>query len=106
MVSDYRLVNVLTYYGWGWADSKNPDVRDCIPESFSASVKRDTETRFGKTVTILRGIIDQPDHELNGFEVLLSPRHTQWDGYVNVSLKGAEGREVAGFGEIDLASFG
>ena len=99
-----RSVEVKGFYGWGWADSKHPEKIDCIPAPFHASVTQGTETWFGKSIKTLRGVVDQPDHELNGFEVLLSPRHERWDGNVNVSLKG-EGRELAGFGEISLVSF-
>ena len=105
VVSATRVVAVNPFYGWGWSDSEQKMAPDDIPPPFQATVSQGCEEWFGKAVKTLRGLIDQPNHPLNGFEILMSPRHDPWDGHINVSLADNSGRELVGFGEISLASF-
>jgi hypothetical protein len=74
-----------------------------VPEPFHADVAPKTEIWFEKSVITLRGTVVEPSHPLDGYSVLLSPRHVDWDGDVNIKLTSAAGRQLAGFGAIDLA---
>jgi hypothetical protein len=97
-------VVVEPFYGWGWTDNNDAEW-DAVPPAFTAEVELGEEVWSGQAVKTLRGNVIEPDHELNGFSVLLSPRHSPWDGHVNVELKSINGRQLNGFASIDIASF-
>jgi hypothetical protein len=99
-----KQVAIEPTYGWGWIDNKDADW-DAVPRAFMAEVDLSEEVWSGQAVKTLRGSVTESDHELNGFSVLLSPRHNPWDGHVNVELKSVDGRQVNGFASIDIASF-
>ena len=99
-----KRVAVEPFYGWGWTDSKDVDW-DAVPEAFMTEVDLGEEVWGGQAVKTLRGNVIEPGHELHGCSVLLSPRHSPWDGHVNVELKSIDGRQLNGFASIDIASF-
>ena len=100
-----RTVEVRTFAGWQWSDTDPATPWDYVPPPFHAEVTPKVEVWYDKPVRILEGVVAEPSHEMNGFSVLLSERHDPWDGDVNVTLKSPTGRELRGFGSIDLASF-
>ena len=99
-----RTIKVRPFYGWGWADTEESPW-DSVPQPFHANVTPKTETWYDKPVRTLQGTVTENAHELEGYSVLLSQRHFDWDGDVNITLKSTEGRELRGFGSIDLDSF-
>jgi hypothetical protein len=99
-----RTIEVRPFYGWGWADTADAPW-DYVPEPFHANVMPKTEIWFEKPIPTLQGTVAEDRHELDGYSVMLSPRHVEWDGDVNITLQSTEGRELRGFGSIDLASF-
>jgi hypothetical protein len=99
------MVDVQTFAGWQWSDTDPATSWDYVPPPFHAEVIPKTEVWYDKPVRTLQGIVREPSHPMNGFSVLLSARHDPWDGDVNVTLKSDAGRQLRGFGKIDLASF-
>ena len=105
MVVSDRLVEVQTIPGWQWSDTDPGTAWDYVPLPFHAEVTPKTEVWFDKPVRTLQGIVFVSRFSLFVFSVLLSERHDPWDGFVNITLKSEDGREVRGFGMIELASF-
>jgi hypothetical protein len=99
-----RTIEVRPFYGWGWADSQEA-AWDHVPEPFQANVTQKIEIWYDEPVRTLQGTVAEASHELSGYSVLLSQRHVDWDGDINITLRSKEGRELRGFGSIDLASF-
>ena len=100
-----RIVAVQTFGGWQWSDTNPETGWDYVPPPFHAAVTPKTEVWHDKPMRTLQGTVAEKAHELNGYSVLLSPRHMEWDGDVNITLRSSDGRELHGFGAIDLASF-
>jgi hypothetical protein len=105
VVTTTRIIEVHPFYGWGWADSAEEKEWDFIPAPFHAELTPGSEVWFGKTARTLKGIVTEPSHEMDGYSLLLSERHDPWDGDVNITMTSPAGRELSGFGSIDLASF-
>ena len=99
-----RTVQVRPIHGWGWSDTAEA-AWDYVPEPFEANVTAKTETWYGRQVPTLQGAVSEGQHEFSGYSVLLSPRHEEWDGFVNITLQSTDGRKLAGMGTMDLASF-
>jgi hypothetical protein len=104
VVMSSKRVAVTPVYGWGWSDSNDADLV-LTPQAFTAEVEQDKQLWSGQSVKTLRGNVVEPAHELDGFSILISPRHNPWDGVVNVELKSIDGRQLNGFASIDIASF-
>ena len=100
-----RVIELRPFYGWGWADTEGEAAWDDVPKPFRADVTPKIEVWFEKAVRTLQGTVAEQSHPLQGYSVLLSQRHVDWDGDVNVTLRSPEGRELKGFATIDLASF-
>ena len=100
-----RIVAVQTFAGWQWSDTDPATEWDYVAPPFHAEVMPKTEVWYDKPIRTLQGRVVEESHELNGYSVLLSQRHVDWDGDVNITLRSNEGRELRGFGSIDLASF-
>jgi hypothetical protein len=99
-----RTIEVHPIPGWGWADSTGA-AWDYTPEPFRADVISKTEVWCERPIPTLQGTVAEQAHELSGYSVMLSRRHVEWDGYVNVTLRSNQGREIRGFGSVDMASF-
>jgi hypothetical protein len=105
MVVTGRIVAVQTFGGWQWSDTDPTTEWDYVAPPFRAEVTPKIEVRYDKPIRTLQGRVVEKAHELNGYSVLLSQRHVDWDGDVNITLRSTDGREIRGFGSIDLASF-
>jgi hypothetical protein len=100
-----RRIKVRPFYGWGWSDSQKEIAWDYVPAPFEAVVEQGSEIWSGKVIRTLRGMVRAADHPLDGFEIQMSGRHDPWDGDVNITLESEAGRELAGYGSINLESF-
>lgn len=99
-----RTVQVRPIRGCGWSNSEEQPW-DYVPEPFEADVTPKTEIWYERQVPTLQGTVSHEEHEFFGYSVVLSPRHEQWDGFVNISLTSVDGRKAAGMGTMDMASF-
>ena len=100
-----RIIAVRTIPGWQWSDTDPHTAWDDVPLPFRADVEPKTEVWQEKPVRTLQGNVSERSHALDGYSVMLSKRHVDWDGTVNITLRSDDGRELRGFGIIDLASF-
>jgi hypothetical protein len=80
-------LSVKPGYGWGWFDESGTTVD--VPGEFMASVNQTESRLIGQ---VLSG-------EFSDWVIELSPRHSPWDGDVNVILK-KDKREVSGYASI------
>jgi hypothetical protein len=104
VVSNERMIEVRPSYGWGWANTEGA-AWDHVPDPFHADVTPKTEIWYDQPVRTLQGEVVEEFHPQNGYSVLLSQRHVDWDGDVNITLRSSDGQELSGYGSIDLASF-
>ena len=91
-------MSVHPIYGWGWVDSRMPGATAETPSDFEVAAERES--------TGLRGKVVSPGHPYSGAEVLMSPRHTVWDGLVNVEIVGNDPDTftATGYGQIPVES--
>ncbi len=91
VVTKVRAFLVEPIYGWGWTDdAQSIDV----PAAFEAQL-----TCLGGTAEGL--IMSGP---LAGSIARLSPRHAEWDGYVNIEMLVGE-RRLTGYAQVPLEVF-
>jgi hypothetical protein len=86
MVVSAELI-VKPGYGWGWFDESGAAVD--VPGEFTAGVDHADSRLIGQ---VLSG-------EFSDWMIELSPRHSPWEGHVNVLLK-KDNREVSGYASI------
>ena len=79
-------------YGWGWFDKSGALID--VPAQFLARVNEADSTLIGQ---VLSG-------EFADWSIELSPRHSPWDGDVNVILK-KDNRQVSGYASIPMEAF-
>ena len=103
-MSSERTLEVRPIPGWQWSDTDPKTAWDYVPPPFHAELMPEVRVWNDQEERTLTGRIAEPSHPLDGYTVLLSQRHVDWDGHVNVSLRSTE-RELKGFGLIDLDSF-
>lgn len=88
-----KTIPVTPYYGWGWL---YPDEdRIDAPDPFNVALTVEGPPRWeGKIVTV--------GHIFEGCKIVMTSRHTDWDGVVNVSITTCKDpqADVHGFGGL------
>lgn len=88
-------IEVKPIYGWGWFDSGR-ELLD-VPETFIAIGKFVSNSEWS-------GRITSPDHKYFDAKLLLSKRHTNWDGLVNVQFEHSALGKITGYAEVKVNS--
>ena len=70
-------IDVEPAFGWGWVFNGLP--RFEVPEPFSINLQSVGDHSC-------KGIVISVGHEFEGLEILLSQRHVEWSGHVNVEV--------------------
>jgi hypothetical protein len=89
-------VKVDPIYGWGWPVPGRP--ADYVPQPFEMQMA-------GAEADEWTGTVSTPGHEFEGARVALSPRHTEWDGFVNIAVhpSGDDDVVITGFASVPLS---
>ena len=93
-MSKQPTIEVTPIFGWGWVIEGQP--RFQIPTPFSVSLENSEPTRWA-------GVVMDNGHEFSGRRVILSQRHAEWDGHVNIEVEPAAstGKATIGFGQLE-----
>ena len=86
-------LDVTPVYGWGWVIAGEP--RAEVPEPFTLRLEERGPPRWIGTVLGVH-------HEFAGRRALMSQRHTDWDGHVNIVIEPTDEASEAstGFGTV------
>ena len=92
-MSEHPTIKVTPIYGWGWVIAGEPRFR--MPEPFSLKL----ESSAAKSWT---GVVLDRGHEFEDRRVVLSQRHVEWSGHVNIEVQPADpdDKPSAGFGTL------
>ena len=81
-------LDVAPIYGWGWIMDEATSIPE-VPAPFTLGSVTSGEH-------VWEGIVTTRDHRFEGHQVLLSKRHVEWDGHVNVKVREvSSGRSLA-----------
>ncbi|WP_339933411.1 hypothetical protein [uncultured Brevundimonas sp.] len=72
-------LDVTPIYGWGWVLDEATSIPE-VPAPFTILAASSGER-------IWEGVVTTPGHPFEGHQVLLSKRHVEWDGNVNVKVR-------------------
>jgi hypothetical protein len=98
-MGERMIIKVTPIYGWGWIIAGEPRFK--VPEPFSIGLEGSEANRW-------TGVVLDQGHEFEGRRVVLSQRHVQWSGHVNVEVQPTDpsDKPSAGFGTLaELPSF-
>ena|GEM_PF-5063473 len=100
-----KIVTVHPHTGHSWYDSDGKLAWDEAPLPFAADVTAGSELSSGQPIKALSGHLITIGHPMLAAKILISPRHTVWNGHVNLSVECIGGRTLRGVGTMELASF-
>ena len=87
------IIEVRPIYGWGWIVAGKP--RFEVPAPFRMRLE-------GSQPKLWTGIVLDEGHEFGGRRAILSQRHLEWTGYVNIAVESSNpaDRPTIGFGQL------
>ena len=91
MVTVSHLVSVQPTYGWGWTDGQDGIE---TPPPFQANLSRNEDELTGQVIGA--------GHPYEGARLILSRRHQDWDGCVNVEIHAPDRATVYGYAKIPI----
>jgi hypothetical protein len=88
-------ITVTPIYGWGWSGPRFE-----VPAPFTMRLEPAESNHWV-------GLVLDDGHEFQGRRILLSQRHTEWDGHVNVAVEPTdpEGQPSYGFAILEEPPF-
>lgn len=87
------MIEVTPIYGWGWVTGSETLLQ--VPEPFKLQINESDGNRW-------TGTIVADGHEFGGRTAILSRRHVEWDGHLNIRVEPDHptGQASTGYGTV------